>query len=359
MIAELQTAIVNSPPKRRFGDQLTAGDKVKVRVERHALLLRGAPTAIAVSALLAVVTLATAWSLLDRAVIGVWAAAVVALAILRMGLWFAYMRRRHAAHGLFKFTRWHVIGMAVNGALWGALAPMFASGGLMNHAYLPFVIAGMTAATIASAGASWRAVLAFNIPALVPLAASYALVSGTDGLVIAGVVSMYGVATAYLAWTTQQMITRSIRLRSRNADLLAALSKQADAAHEAEQRFRALVESSKDVTLIFSPEGAVRYASPSVERALGAPPRSLIGKTTRDLVHPDDFQIFKAVGERSLSNIGEVVPLSQVCFKAADGEYRPLAGRLTNMLYVPGVEGFVFNGGLIEPSSSPHWRAAE
>ena len=185
------------------------------------------------------------------------------------------------------------------------------------------------------------------------------MTSGRDGVVIAVVLALYGIGTAYLAWTTQQMIIRSIRLRSRNDDLLKALSRQADAAHEAEQRFRALVESSKDVTIIFSPEGRVRYASPSVERALGAPPRDLVGMTTRELVHPDDFQIFKAVGERSLSNIGEVVPLNHVCFKGAEGDYAALAGRLTNMMYVPGVEGFVFNGGLIEPSSARRIHAAE
>ena len=359
MIAELQTAIANKPVKRSVGDDLTAGDRVKLKVERHALLLRGAPTAIVVSAVLALVTLATAWGLLDRVIIGVWTFAVVALAIARMALWIRYSRKKNAAHGLFNFTKLHVAGMAINGALWGALAPIFAAYGLMSHAYLPFVIAGMTAATIASAGSSWRAVLAFNIPALTPLAVSYALFSGGEGIMIAGVLTMYGVATAYLAWTTQQMITRSIRLRSRNDDLLEALSKQADAAHEAEQRFRALVESSRDVTIIFSPEGAVIYASPSAERALGEPPKNIIGKMTRDLVHPDDFEIFKAVGERSLSNIGEVVPLPHICFKHAAGHFTPMAGRLTNMMYVPGVDGFVFNGGTIEPGSSSHLHAAE
>jgi PAS domain S-box-containing protein len=219
------------------------------------------------------------------------------------------------------------------------------------------MIAAMTAAAIASAGASWRAVLAFNIPALAPLAATYAVASGEFGPPIAFIVLLYAVATAYLAWTTQQMVMRSIRLRSRNDRLLQALRKQVDAAHEAEKRFRALVEASQDVTLIFSPEGRVVYASPAVATALGAPPRMIIGKTTKELVHPDDLPLFRAVGEKALSNLGEVIPLPHVCLKGEHGKYVALCGRLTNMLYVPGVEGFVFNGGRLESREREHLHA--
>ena len=80
--------------------------------------------------------------------------------------------------------------------------------------------------------------------------------------------------------------------------------------------------------------------------------------TTRQLVHPDDFPIFRAVGERSLSKLGEVMPLKHVCFQAGEGEYAALTGRLTNMLYVPGVEGFVFSGGLVEESAATRLHAA-
>ncbi len=359
MIAELQTAIVNQPRRKDFDHELTDADKVKIKVERHALLLRGAPTAICASALLALITLAVGWAQIDRAVLSAWTALVVGLALLRLALWRHYSRKKTAGHALFRFTRLHVAGMALNGVLWGALAPMFAVYGMMGHAFLPFMIAGMTAATVSSAGASWRSVVAFNVPALAPLAAVYAVTAGAEGTAIAGVVALYGLATTYLAWTVQQMIERSIRLRSRNATLLKALSNHVDASHEAEQRYRALVESSKDLTIIFSTEGRVSYVSPSVETTLGSPPQNVIGMSTKELVHPDDFPIFKSVGERSLSNLGEVIPLSHVCFKKSDGNYAPLAGRLTNMLYVPGVEGFVFNGGLLDEIAGSHLHAAE
>lgn len=359
MIAQLQTAIsqsADSGQNVKFGRKaqpVTQADAVKIKVDRHALLMRGAPVAIGISVILALITAFVAWPHVDRVVISAWAAQVIGLAILRMGAWLRYARRKNSVHSLFFFTRLHVVAMALNGALWGALAPIFAIYGMMSHAYLPFVIAGMTAAALASAGASWRAVQAFNIPVLTSLAVTYAVTAGTTGIAIAAVLGLYGVGVAYLSWSSQQMLMRLIKLRSRNAVLLKAATKQVDAAQEAEKRFRALVEASKDLTIIFSPEGHVTYASPSVEMALGISPQKLIGMSTKQLVRPQDFDVFKAVGGRSLSKLGEVMPLEHICFKNTQGTYTAFSGRLTNMLYIPGVEGFVFNGGLFNKDVKP------
>lgn len=359
MVTGLKTAIANKPARRTIDAGLTAADRINIKIERHALLLRGAPIASTISIINALITLAVAWGRIDRVVIGVWAAAVILLSMVRLLMWRRFAKSQVAGHALLKFTRMHVAAMAVNGALWGSLAPIFAVSGMMSNAYLPFIIAGMTAAAIASAGASWKSVLAFNVPALSAAAVSYGLFAEHDGLLIAAVIVLYGVATTYLAFTTQQMIVRSIRLRSRNDHLLAALTKQVDAAHEGEQRYRALVESSSDVTLIFSPEGKITYASPAAEAAFGAPPKNLLGLSTKDVVHPDDFDQFRAVGGKALSTLGEVIPLRHVCMRAPGRPYANLAGRLTNMLYVPGVEGFVFSGGRVEEDACRHLPAAE
>jgi PAS domain S-box-containing protein len=357
MVSGLKTALENKPPKRTVDDRLTAADRIKIKVERHALLLRGAPTASIISIVNAAITVAVAWGRIDPVIIGGWAAAVIILALLRLILWARFSKSHAAGHSLLKFTRAHVAAMGANGVLWGSLAPIFAMSGLLSNAYLPFIIAGMSAAAIASAGASWKSVLAFNVPALTAAGVSYGLFA-EEGLLVAAVIALYGVATTYLAWATQQMIVRSIRLRSRNDNLLAALTKQIDAANEGEQRYRALVESSSDVTLIFSPEGKITYASPAAEIAFGAPPQNLIGLSTQEIVRPEDFSQFRAVGNKTLSKIGEVIPLRHVCMRAPGGEYANFSGRLSNMLYVPGVEGFVFSGGKVDEECR-HLPAAE
>ena len=358
MIAELQTAITNVPSRKARLQGLTQVESVRIKVERAALLFRGAPIAMGVSVLNAVITVAVAWSDIERSLLLIWASAIFGLAAIRIAVWLRFRIGGVSGRNMSNFARIHIFFMGLNGAMWGALAPLFAVHGMMGHAFLPFVIAGTAAGAVVSAGASWRAVLAFNIPALAPLAAVYAAMGGPDGGAIAGVVILYGVATTYLALATQRMIDRSILLHTKNEKLFSALHRQVDEAHEGEQRFRALVESSLDVTIIFSPEGQITYASPSVEKALGVPAETIIGMTTKDIVHPDDLPQFRSVGEKSLSKLGEVIPLPHVCLRArASDDWAELAGRLTNMLYVPGVEGFVFSGGRLECETATHSHA--
>lgn len=359
MIAELQTAISKAPSRKERLKNLTRVEAVKIKVERAALLFRGAPVAILVSAVNAIITTAVVWSNIDRVILLSWAGAVLGLALLRAALWLRFRLSGTSGRNMSRFASQHMVFMALNGSLWGALAPIFAVHGLIDHPLLPFVIAGMAAAAIVSASASWRAVLAFNIPALAPLAVVYGIAAGADGLAIAVVVILYGLATTFLGVTMQRMVDRSILLHTKNNALFDALQRQADEAHLAEQRFRALVESSHEVTIIFTPGGRISYVSPSAEKAFGVPPEDMMGLTTRQVVRANDLPQFRAVGEKSLSKLGEVRTLPHVCMRGPGGDYVALSGRLTNMLYVPGVEGFVFSGGLVEGESHCHIHAAE
>ncbi|MGF1543371.1 MAG: PAS domain S-box protein [Parvularculaceae bacterium] len=324
-------------------DELTASDRLKIHVERRAMLLRNAPIAIVVSGVNAAITCALVWNLVDRAMIVGWTAAVVLLAAVRIALWRRFVARRAASHALEAFAKLHVAAMATNGALWGALAPLFAASGLLGNAFLPFIVAGMTAAALSSAAASWRAACAFNAPVLISFAVSYAVAMPQDGVAVALIVAIYAFATSVLALLTERLLTRAIRLRSRNDALTEALAKQADAARESEKKYRALIEASSDLTIVFTPEGVVSYANPAAHEALGP----LLGKTTKDIVHPDDLKTFRTAGGRALTKLGEVTSLPHVCLRGEAGDYRAFGGRMTNMLYVPGVEGFVYSGGAL------------
>ncbi len=354
MIAELQSAISKAPSRRARLNRLTRVESVKLKVERAALLFRGAPTAILISAVNAGIAAAVAWDAVNHAVLFPWIGGIVLLAVIRAGIWIRFRFARHSGRAMSRFASIHLFFMALNGAFWGAIAPIFAVYGLLNHAFLPFIVAGMGAAAVVSAGASWRAVLAFNIPLLTPFAATYAFAASADGLAIAAVIALYGLGISYLAITIQRMIDRSILLHTHNTHLFDAMQKQADEAHLAEQRFRALVESSNDVTIIFSPEGKITYVSPAAEQVFGVSPSQFIGRTTREIVHADDISHFRAVGEQTLSKLGGAKDLSHVCMRGPDGEYKQLSGRLTNMLYVPGVEGFVFSGAALTEPDAPH-----
>ena len=63
---------------------------------------------------------------------------------------------------------------------------------------------------------------------------------------------------------------------------------QAEAKHESEQRFRALVHRATDMITVIDATGCVHYDSPAVERILGWAPPQRFGRNAGAFVHPDD-----------------------------------------------------------------------
>ena len=61
-----------------------------------------------------------------------------------------------------------------------------------------------------------------------------------------------------------------------------------------EERFRSLLENALDIIMVVGFDGAVSYASPSVERVLGYRPEQLTGARALDYVHPDDVPAVRA-----------------------------------------------------------------
>ena len=126
MIAELQTAISKVPSRKARLQGLTQVEAVKIKVERAALLFRGAPTAVIASSANALIMLAVAWNVVEHRILFTWVGVVLAIALVRAGLWLRYRMGGVGARHLSNFAKLHVFFMALNGMAWGALAPTFA-----------------------------------------------------------------------------------------------------------------------------------------------------------------------------------------------------------------------------------------
>lgn len=55
------------------------------------------------------------------------------------------------------------------------------------------------------------------------------------------------------------------------------------------EQLRALTENAWDIVHMLTPDDVILYISPSVERVLGYRPEEMIGRHSRDFVHPDDL----------------------------------------------------------------------
>jgi len=70
------------------------------------------------------------------------------------------------------------------------------------------------------------------------------------------------------------------------------------------EHFRALIEHSSDLITILTPEGTVRYASPSSQQVLGYPQEKWAGANLLVFVHPDDKKAVQETFTNALQNLG-------------------------------------------------------
>lgn len=109
-----------------------------------------------------------------------------------------------------------------------------------------------------------------------------------------------------------------------------------------EERFRSLVQNSADVNMILRADGTIDYESPAVERVLGYRVEDRVGRSSLEVVHPDD----KDFGEQLLAEVMRS-PGAQLSgeFRArhADGSWRSIEAVAKNLLDDPAVGGVVVN----------------
>jgi diguanylate cyclase (GGDEF)-like protein/PAS domain S-box-containing protein len=108
------------------------------------------------------------------------------------------------------------------------------------------------------------------------------------------------------------------------------------------QRFQALVQASGDVISIVSPDGRIRFQSPSCKQVFGYDPEKRVGAKMTELVHPDDLQRVAADFERAVAEPGSSV-VSECRLRHADGSWIYTETRMTNLIDVPAVGGVVLN----------------
>ncbi len=115
-----------------------------------------------------------------------------------------------------------------------------------------------------------------------------------------------------------------------------------EAVRQSEQRFRALVERSRDGIALLDEKGCVRYVSPSSRQILGHEPAAWVGKDAFDLIHPADVAVLRDELAYALRRPGEEVSCV-VRAAAAGGGYRTVELNGCNRLDDPSVRAVVVN----------------
>ena len=112
-------------------------------------------------------------------------------------------------------------------------------------------------------------------------------------------------------------------------------------ARRTQQRFRGLIERSKDLITVLDDDAVCQYQSPASERVLGYEPGELIGESVLSYIHPADRDRVTTAFESAMT--GEGSPSAEYRFKHADGSWVWLDSVGNNQLDNPAIEGFVVN----------------
>jgi two-component system, cell cycle sensor histidine kinase and response regulator CckA len=115
-----------------------------------------------------------------------------------------------------------------------------------------------------------------------------------------------------------------------------------EALRQSEERFRALVEKSRDGILLVDERTVIRYAAPAVTTILGYDPAEIVGRESLDFVHPDDLPAARKRLAECLARPGEDVPFTFRA-RAAGGRTRVVEMNGVNRLTDPSVQAIVIN----------------
>jgi PAS domain S-box-containing protein len=105
-------------------------------------------------------------------------------------------------------------------------------------------------------------------------------------------------------------------------------------------RIEALLERSRDGTVLIGADGRLIYVSPSTAQILGYAAEHLIDNNIFSLIHPDDVQGTSELFGHILSEPGRTES-GTFRFRHADGSWRSMEGTGTNHLELPGVDAVV------------------
>jgi diguanylate cyclase (GGDEF)-like protein/PAS domain S-box-containing protein len=211
--------------------------------EQVELIYTQAPVALATALVIAILMTAGLWALADTALLLLWLGAQFVQSLLRGVLVFCY---RLAALQIRVsnpiWMRLYLAGTLLSGVIWGCLGLFIDFAWPIEYTVLILMgLAGVTAGAISSYAASMQVYIAFLVPALMVPAESMVAQAGYTANVMGLLLMAFCAALLVIANNYNRSITRSLRLRYENSELVQQMSR-ANTYLEKEIRERQQVE---------------------------------------------------------------------------------------------------------------------
>ena len=189
---------------------------------------RNVPLSLSASVVCAFVTVLLLWPVVDNRSLIAWLGCICIKTMLTLTLQQKFengsFRREHTKH-------WHKafnISSCFAGCLWGSVSIfLFPESSAAHQGYLGFVIAGVCAGAITVYSSLPGAFPAFAVCALVPVIVRFIYIGGTEGFMMALLVTTFLLILVRSAWESRKNVKSLLDLQVRNAELTKALHHRA------------------------------------------------------------------------------------------------------------------------------------
>jgi len=266
-------------------------DEGKVRAELVRQLYSH-PHADLFGPLAAALTLTAAlWNAVSHTGLVVWLACFALVQVVRYWLASAFRRNSPAGDATIPWGRWFAMMTACSGLLWGLTGVfLFPVDSLPHQFLLALFVAGVSAVGSVVYAATLECCVPAILLALLPLSGRYLYQRSEFEVTIGVLIFLFAIGLVFAGRTVHGVIAESIRLRfdrsglidflveekarseKLNADLEAEIQERKlieAALTRSEARYRAVVETAKDVIWTVGMDLSYTYVSPSVTDLLG------------------------------------------------------------------------------------------
>ena len=206
-------------------------DKALIEAERVRSVFLQAPVPLLVNAVNAALTAAVLAPLVDRALLFAWVGLILSVCLARWAARRLFLRRSPEAARRPGWALASVLGSLAVGALWGVGVAVLFPASEMYQLFLALVIGGMCAGTTAVNSAHLPTVLAFIVPASLPLAACFLVEGSAPRIVSAVMILVFAAALSLASSRAHRAFGEQIRFRL-------ALDRQRRELSEANERLR-------------------------------------------------------------------------------------------------------------------------
>jgi PAS domain S-box-containing protein len=144
----------------------------------------------------------------------------------------------------------------------------------------------------------------------------------------------------FVAVTATLLFVVARRQMRRSAATQSAHLRAEKAGRVSEERFRALASLSPDIISIFDRDGRLVFNSSAAARIHGYKEGDLVGRSTFELIHPEDLQSVQSILATVLEGPG-VPAVVRYRYRNADGSYTWMEASARNELGNPHIQGII------------------